>query len=239
MSVELRENLVGLAIGLRYRKHFAIETFVGKMVDDILYSPKSFFNSDFFPNVDFVSPLGRRLSNSKTGNSLLIDLSDVILEIQFTSDFVSSNRGMVLDRYYNDILRHAVAETSLSSFERIGIIHKYEIEASTLDSGFPLGRSDAFYCQAQQVSVRIAKRLNGPASIGREKGGDYANAIVQIRRDESQKTVKLSADYQWYFLPPKGKVAEIKYSDFIQSTDAYLSDEVEGWVASFESGGDD
>lgn len=236
MSIDLSDNLVGLAIGLRYRKHFAIEAFVGMMVDAVLYSPKSFFNADFFPNVEFPSPLGRRLANRETGNSLLIDPSDIIMEIGFGPDFNTSNRSMVLERYHNDILKQVVAETPLSSFERIGIIHKYEVDKKTLDSQFPIGGADALHQDAHEVTARFAKRLTMPKEARDKHRLDYANAIVQIRRDTKEEVVKLTVDYQWYFLPPKDKVSDVKYLDLIKAMDTYISTEIGPWLDSHQGG---
>ncbi|MGA3084709.1 MAG: hypothetical protein ABSE95_07920 [Thermodesulfobacteriota bacterium] len=49
--LNISDYFIGLAIGIRFRANFSIEDQLGSIIDEILYSNKSYFNPKVFPKV--------------------------------------------------------------------------------------------------------------------------------------------------------------------------------------------
>lgn len=47
----LKDNIIGLTLGIRYNRSFRIPDISGDMIDNILYNEKSPFGEEFFPRM--------------------------------------------------------------------------------------------------------------------------------------------------------------------------------------------
>jgi len=48
---DLKNNIIGLTVGIRFNRSFRIPDVSGDIIDNILYSDKSPFGTKFFPKV--------------------------------------------------------------------------------------------------------------------------------------------------------------------------------------------
>ena len=95
MIEKLEDYLIGIAIGIRFRANFSIEDQLGKIVDTILYSKKSYFNPEVFPRVR--NSIGKKvLFNEITQDKLHIDNSNIILEVNFEEKYTFQKNTSVL-----------------------------------------------------------------------------------------------------------------------------------------------
>ena len=79
-------NKKGLVFAIRIAKSFYVEDMLGAIIDEILYSEESKFDSKMFPEVHEQQGV-KVLFNRKTENKFTINHSDFIFEYNIESNF--------------------------------------------------------------------------------------------------------------------------------------------------------
>jgi len=88
--MDSKPYLVGISIGLRFGPSFSLSNEFGHLIDNLLYSPDSYFDNKMFPNV-VSGPFFVRLENPKTGDYILMSNQDIILNSNFSDTKVKFN----------------------------------------------------------------------------------------------------------------------------------------------------
>ena len=84
---DLKNNIIGLTVGIRFNRSFRIPDVSGDIIDNVLYSDKSPFGTKFFPKVQENSNREKTLFNPQSSEYLRINTDDVILGIAVDNDF--------------------------------------------------------------------------------------------------------------------------------------------------------
>lgn len=131
---DVRSFLVGIAIGIRFRANFSIEDKLGTIIDSILYSKCSTFDSVFFPEV-LTGPLGKKLINKETGNSLSVDPSNIILDMR-VNEFDLEKINQIHERFNKEIIQNVLQKFEVTRINRIGYINRYIFDVEELSRVF-------------------------------------------------------------------------------------------------------
>ena len=84
--MDLKQKIVGITFGIRFNRSFRVPEISGEMIDDILYSNKTPFGTEFFPKIQETAR-EKVLFNNKTNEYLRINTDDIILGVEIKDNF--------------------------------------------------------------------------------------------------------------------------------------------------------
>ena len=103
MIDNLGKYRIGIAIGVRYRANFSLEDQLGNIVDRILYKKDSFFGPKVFTGV--INKVNEKiLINDNSKDHLVINNSNIILEINYGETFQRSDLDVILKGFNKEII---------------------------------------------------------------------------------------------------------------------------------------
>ncbi len=228
------EYLVGLAIGTRFRANFGVEDRLGAMVDEILYSEDSYFNANVFPGV--AADVGtRQLINQRNGDSLVLDNSNVVLDVNFgsaKSTFARANAAQIVDAYKRQILSGVLRDYKIKQIGRIGLVRKYLFPSKVLADTFVDRTVGGTLEGITDINLRFSKRYPADESLVRKGVQDYYNVIFSIIKKPDRQEIFMSVDYQLCFSPLLPGPEEIAFDDFVSRVMNYNRKSFVTWVQS-------
>jgi hypothetical protein len=228
----LDDYLGGIAIGVRFRANFGIEDQLGRIIDTILYSDDSFFNPKVFPGV--AAELGEKsLLNTKSGDYLKIDNSNVVLQLHFKGDsaiFSRSNQADIVNAFKRQILNGVLKEFKIKQINRIGFVSNYLFPIETLSEGFVSKTIGGPLSGINDIVLRFSKRYPSQESLVRKGVLDYYNAIYTVIKKPSRNDIQMSVDYQKSFDPFLASSSDIEFDDFILKASSYNSETFLTWI---------
>lgn len=228
------DYLVGLAIGTRFRANFGVEDQLGKIVDTILYADDSYFSASVFPGVA-ADVASRALLNRENGDSLMIDSSNVVLEVSIgTADakFSRKDTEQIIAAYKRQILNGIFREFKIKKIGRVGIVRKYVFPSKFLSDTFVDRTVGGTMEGITDINLRFSKRYPADESLVRKGVQDYYNVIYSIVKKPGASEVSMSVDYQMYFSPLLPNSAELDFDDFVSRVTGYNRKSFAQWVES-------
>jgi len=187
-----------VALGIRFQPHFGVADVFGELVDRILRSAETPFDSSRFPLVRS-NPTERVLVNEETNETLHLNIRDAILEVNVdTIDLREIERLAVqFSRFVATNLRELAAPAGI---ERYGCLLKFG-ECHEALGELPTDHylSDEFE-DARTLQLRFTRRLPCIEARVRKNVDDFRNVIHIVEQDD-EGNVNIRADYQEYFKP--------------------------------------
>ncbi len=230
-SIQLNDNLISIAIGVRFRANFSIEDQLGKIVDQILYSKDSYFSPKIFPEALTVT--GKKiLSNPKTGDRLTIDNSNVILEVVLGESFLLADRQEIIDQYERVMINRIMLEFDIKEIMRIGYIESYVFNVNDLADQFTKQTIGDTLDGVNEISLRFSKKLHTPSGLVKKDINDYDGAIFSVIKKADSDELFMSVDYQRHFDPFLPTAKGIKYSSFIKRAEEFNHKKSLPWLKS-------
>jgi len=231
MIQNLRKYLTGIVIGIRFGANFSIEDQFGQIVDHILYSKKSFFDPSVFPEVQ--NKINQRiLINKKTSDRLLIDNSNIILEINFSKSDIGFNEKDIKKIYKNfidQIINGIMKKYEIKKIARIGIVKRYLFDINAFADSFVDKTIGKTFKGVNDVNLIFSKKLPLLKAIA-EKTSDYDNVIFNIIKTTDKDELFMGIDYQQLFDPFLSVSSQIKFDKFIKSVDSFTDNEYLSWL---------
>jgi len=235
MITNLVENLIGVAIGIRYRPNFTIEDSLGKIIDNILYSRDSFFNPEMFPDV-LTNHSEKILVNKEMGHSLRVNNSDIILELGFIENISEDYIKKVNSKFKEQIIDQILKEFKITQINRIGHIRKYLFTEKDFSKLFLKKTLGDYFPDINDISLRFSKKLPKQMSLIKDGVNDYINVIYQIVKKADRNELFISTDYQLYYLPYLERASQIEYEQFINGLEGYNKGEYLNWINDYYGG---
>ena len=231
MIKDLQNNLIGIAIGIRFRANFSIEDQLGRIVDQILYSKNSYFNTDVFPLVN--GQVGKRvLINNSTGDTMRIDNSNIILEIQFGNKFKVEDKDKIAQNFYDQIINGVMKDFKIREIVRVGFIKRYLFPIKELAKTFVDKTIGNTLTGVNDINLQFSKRLPAREALIKQKVNDYNNAIFNVIKKSNLDEIFMSLDYQSYFDPFLPSVNELKFKPFLEDVEAFTNNNYIPWLKS-------
>ncbi len=211
----MKENFHSLAFGIRFRPNFKIEDELGSIIDEILYES----NSKVFTPKNF--PFTRNginekiLINNDTGNYLLINNSNIILEIKSDTHISTDDINKVFEK---DILETILKNRKVTAINRIGYLRRTFVEESSITK--ELIKKSINITEKELLDFNINFSIKKPIleSIAKKGINDFYTIINNISKEPGKGNFILSVDVQRNFQPLVEKYEQLKFSNFI--TDA-------------------
>lgn len=229
---DLSQNLVGIAIGVRFSQNFAIADNLGKITDYLLYSRKNtLFNSDFFPLVESDTN-HRYLRDHENTKYLAITTSDIIFEV----NDLAKNQVTAADMenaYEAMILSGVFGLYEVREIQRIGYLTKFRLNNKALADSF-LRKTGV---DTNNISLRFQKNYPMPDSMTKKEVNDYCSNIFTINKRPDSDQLFIRSDYQVYFKPPLDDKDDIRFRDFIREREKFNNTELLKWLNDYLSNG--
>ena len=228
----LDEYLGGIAIGIRFRANFSIEDQLGKIIDTILYSEDSFFNSTVFPQVG--SGIGERgLLNPKNNDSLQIDNSNVVLQVSLdgaNATFSRKDLRGIVDAFKRQVINGVLKEFKIKEINRVGFVTRYLFPIEPLSTVFVNKTVGGTLSGINDINLRFSKKYPSQETLVRKGVLDYYNAIYTIVKKSDKSEIFMSVDYQKCFDPFLSSASDIGFDEFMARVNAYNGETFLGWI---------
>ncbi|MDD5596905.1 MAG: hypothetical protein PHV82_03105 [Victivallaceae bacterium] len=231
MIKDLQQYLNGIALGVRFRANFSIEDQLGKITDTILYSRKSFFNTEIFPHVR--NSVGKKiLINHKTSDTLTIDNSNFILETNFYDDmgFNTNDYNKIVNNFQKQIVKDVMNKFGIIQIVRIGLIKRYLFPIEALAKTFVDKTIGCTLDGVNDINLQFSKKMPLPEALVKKDVFDYCNAIFNIIKLSGQDNIFMSVDYQWFYSPFLEKANDIDFAPFIENAEKFNKNNYLNWL---------
>jgi len=229
MIDKLDDYLIGCAIGIRYRANFSIEDQLGKIADQILYSRKSLFNPNVFPNV-LTNVNEKVLINKETQDHLVINNSNIVLEINFGELFNIDDLNEIVSKFNEEIVDGILKEFKVTEFNRVGFIRRYLFQIDKLANTFIEKTIGATLEGINDINLRFSKKIPEMQAYIKKDINDYYNAIFNIIKRADKQELFMSIDFQKYFDPFLSTATQIEFNDFFDKATAFNNKTYLSWL---------
>lgn len=226
---KVSDYLASFAIGIRFRANFSIEDQLGRIVDDILYTNKSYFGPEFFPLVE-----GRinykRLFSHEGDKSLVINNSNIVIEIFFSKNDQNDNLiSDVREHFNNDIILGVMKTYGVTQINRIGYINRYIFNDKNVSKAFLDKTMGHKLDGVNDTNLRFSKKYPLSESLVKKDVNDYDNAIFNLVKQSDKHELEVSIDYQRFYSPMLELSAQIETKEFYKSVDTFNNETFKKW----------
>ncbi|MDD3275161.1 MAG: hypothetical protein PHN16_05365 [Candidatus Omnitrophica bacterium] len=233
MVQNLDDYLVGIVLGIRFRANFSIEDKLGQILDTILYSKKSYFSPEVFSTVR--GEVGKKIIfNQETQDSLTIDNSNFILEINFNEDkkrgFKKSDLQGILQKFDEQIIKEVMKSFKICEIMRIGYIKRYLFPIHQLAESFVNKTVGKNLDGVNDINLRFSKKLPVVEAVIKKEVSDYDNVIFSIIKSADRDEIFMAVDYQSYFDPFLQSIDAIQFDNFINQADIFNKNKYLTWL---------
>jgi hypothetical protein len=212
----VKDYLVGLAIGIRFRHNFSLQDKFGVIADNILYKKESFFNPEIFTEIN-VSPFEMKLVDQSTGNFLTINTGNVILGFDFGDKIKVSDMEQVIDGFNADLIQGVLEKYNITGINRLGYIRKYIFTIEELSKVFIDKTISGTLDGVNDINLRFSKKLPIEEAIVKKGVNDYYNIIYSIIKKADKKETFISVDFQRYYNPALEQTSQLQFSKFLKA----------------------
>lgn len=228
----LEKNIIGLTLGIRFKRSFRIPDISGDLIDNILYSEKTPFGTNFFPNVQENSAREKTLFNPKTSEYLRINTDDFILGIEVNNEFDKKFNWLKKEvlKYYQEELFKTY---EIKNIRRLGIIFSHKINRTKKLTQLVSSLTENKITSADGISFSFSRKEPSSQALFRKGVNDYKNTIYNFL--ELKEAVQADFDYQYYYEPVIEDLREGFTEKILDSAKTFLEDNFYKWLNKYES----
>lgn len=227
----LKNNIIGITIGIRYSRSFRIPDIPGEIIDHILYSSKTPFGTEFFPNVQENSNREKTLFNRKTSEYLRINTDDLILAIEINNDFDKKFKWLkedVIPYFANELFRNY----KIQNIKRFGIIFSHKIQKNKKLTNAVALFTNSEITDADNINVSFSKKAAATEALFRKGVNDYKNRIYNFQ--EFKEAIQADLDYQYYYEPTIEDLRECFVDKVLDDANNFLENNFYNWLNKYE-----
>lgn len=228
---DLKNNIIGLTVGIRFNRSFRIPDVSGDIIDNVLYSDKSPFGTKFFPKVQENSSREKTLFNPQSSEYLRINTDDVILGIAVDNDFNKKFNWLknnVLPYFQNELFR----TYEIKNIRRLGIIFSHKISKNKKLTEAVLSFTENEITDADNINVSFSKKASATEALFRKGVNDYKNRIYNFQ--ELKEAVYADLDYQYYYEPAIEDLRECFIDKILDEAKSFLENNFYKWLNKYE-----
>lgn len=226
-----RNNIIGITLGIRFNRSFRIPDISGDIIDNVLYSQKTPFGTEFFPEVQENSSREKTLFNSKSSEYLRINTDDFILGIKVSSDFDKKFNWLkndVLSYFQNELFR----DYKIKNICRLGIIFSHKIGKNRKLTEAIASFTENEVSDADNISVSFSKKSPATEALLRKGVNDYKNRIYNFQ--ELKEIIYANLDYQYYYEPAIEDLRQCFADKVLDDAKSFLENNFYKWLNKYE-----
>ena len=233
---DINDYLAGIAIGVRFRNNYSIEDCYGAISDTLLYSNKNgVLNHITFPYQSKGVGHSELRLQSDSGNSLVININNIIIDINFSQKIPKEKAQNVIDEYFNALTEKIYKIVNIKEVRLIGIVYKYIIDDAKSAKALRNNLKKVTFDDASSISVNFSKKLILPDSKLKKEHNDYENIICTLSmNNESKENYYFQVDYQHIYSPRLASIIDIPYADFADKVKRYNANTISRWIKEHE-----
>ena len=229
MIDNLGKYRIGIAIGVRYRANFSLEDQLGNIVDRILYKKDSFFGPKVFTGV--INKVNEKiLINDNSKDHLVINNSNIILEINYGETFQRSDLDVILKGFNKEIIEGVMKKYRVTEINRVGLIFRYLFKMENLADTFIDKTIGATLEGINDINLSFSKKIPVPESLAKKGVNDYHNAIFNVIKRADKQELFMSVDYQKYFDPFLTSASQIEFEHLVKKVESFNSGNYLDWL---------
>jgi len=238
MIENLNEFLIGIALGIRFQPNFTITDQLGRISDEILFSPDSFFNPDVFKETQNTPSRQQRLINEDTKDRLVIDAQNIVLEINLSDSkqFGVDDVSKILEAFNNQIIKGILNDFSIERFIRIGYISKYQFSDENFLNSIINQITGVESKGVSDLNLRFSKRIPLGESYAKQDVNNFNNAIFTLSKKPDEVKVNISIDFQKFYEPVLLSSRKIEFDKFLKEAAEFSSEHFLPWLNSYNLG---
>ena len=228
---DLKNNIIGIILGIRFNRSFRIPDISGDMIDNVLYSSKTPFGTKFFPKVQENSSREKTLFNPNTSEYLRINTDDLILGIGVENDFEKKFNWIkedVLPYFQNELFK----SYEIKNIRRLGIIFSHKIGKNKKLTEAVASFTENEVSDADNISVSFSKKASATEALFRKGVNDYKNRIYNFQ--ELKEAVYADLDYQYYYEPAVEDLRECFADKILDEAKNFLGNTFYKWLNKYE-----
>lgn len=223
------DYLSSFVIGIRFRANFSIEDQLGRIVDDILYAKGAFFGPKFFPLVEGRVNV-KRLFNEPNDRSLLINNSNLVLEIEFNKDdTIETLTTSVREKFKTDIVYGVMKKYGVTQITRIGYINRYVFHDKHVSKAFLEQTIGSKLEGVNDTNLRFSKKYPTMEGMIKKDIDDYDNVIFNLVKQSDSEELFVSIDYQHIYSPFIEKSTDMDIDAYYKSVDKFNNETFKNW----------
>lgn len=224
----LKSKIIGLTIGIRYARSFRVPDISGEIIDNILYSPKSPFNNEVFPNIQENSAREKTLFNRTTSEYIRVNTDDLIFGMEVKDNFYEKIEWLKSDviSYFKD---HLFKDFGLKNILRIGIVFHHKLPKEKRLQDLIGSLTNSSLSDTQNINISFSRR--GPADEGIFRSGvsDYKNTIYTFS-EVNNESLFVNLDYQYYYDPAIEDLRQCYPDKFFDDATNFLENNFYKWL---------
>jgi len=227
----LKKNIIGITIGIRYSRSFRVPDISGDIIDHILYSEDTPFGTEFFPNVQENSNREKTLFNKETSEYLRINSDDFILAIEINNDFDKKFKWLkedVIPYFANYLFKNY----KIKNIKRFGIIFSHKIKKNKKLTNTIATFTDNEITDSDNVSISFSKKAAATESLFRKGVNDYKNRIYNFQ--EFNEAIQADLDYQYYYEPIIEDLRECFIDKILDEANTFLENNFYKWIDEYK-----
>lgn len=228
--LNINDHFVGLAIGVRFRANFSIEDQLGTIIDEILYSKKSYFNPTRFPQVRGL--IGSKiLCNERTQDRMEIDNSNIIIDVNFTDEgFKKDDSEMIKKMFGEQIVNGIMKNFKIKEIVRLGYIKRYIYKMENLADSFVNKTIGSTLGGINDINLSFSKKFPTSEGLIKQDVHDYDNAIFNVIKKSDLNEIFMAIDYQCYYHPFLNDVSELETKPFFDRAESFSGKNYLDWL---------
>jgi hypothetical protein len=234
---ELREYLSGIAVGVKFRNNYTVEDYLGSIADALLYSKNGgLLNYIAFPYYSStIDSKNMLLNNDKTGDSLIVNANNIILDVNFSEKILKEKSDELIDEYFKALTQKIYNIVNIREIRMVGLVYKYIIDDEDSSKSIKKTFKDITFDDASSISINFSKKIILPNSKVKKDYNDHENIICTLSmKHEKPKQYLFQVDYQHFFNPMLDSIVDIQYADFIKKVTHYNTEIISQWIKKHE-----
>lgn len=228
----LKNNIIGLTIGIKFARSFRIPDIAGNIIDNILYSENTPFGVKFFPKVQENSNREKTLFNPETSDYLRINTDDLIIGISIKDDF-DKKFSWLKDDVLPYLKQTLFLKYEIKNIRRLGIIFSHKISRNKKMHEIISSLTSNSLEETSNIGISFAKKLPVTESLYRKDVNDYKNTIYNL--DEIKEALYAGLDYQYYYDPVIEDLRECFTEKILDDAKNFLENNYYKWLSQYEN----
>ncbi len=228
--LNISDHFVGLAIGVRFRANFSIEDQLGTIIDEILYSEKSYFNPTRFPQVRAL--MGSKiLYNERTQDRMEIDNSNIIINVNFADDGIKKEDSEMVKRMFEEQIVNGIMKNfKIKEIVRVGYIKRYIYKMENLADSFVNKTIGSTLGGINDINLSFSKKFPTSEGLIKQDVHDYDNVIFNVIKKSDLNEIFMAIDYQRYYHPFLNDVSELEIKPFFEKAELFSGRDYLDWL---------